>query len=223
MRMRSSVSPTARRRPSPKATARPTRKGELTRQAILDRAVRLATRLGFEGLTVGRLADELGMSKSGLFAHFRSKESLDAEVVEHAARQFVDAVIRPALAAPRGEPRLRAIFERWLGWADAPERDGGCLFVAAATELDDRPGAARDSLVRAQRDWFDFIAGAVRIAQQEGHVAADVAPDQFAQDTYGIVLAWHHTTRLLGDPAATARATRAFERLLATAHPQTRI
>jgi AcrR family transcriptional regulator len=193
------------------------RKGALTRHAILDCAVRLATRLGLEGLTVGRLADELGMSKSGLFAHFRSKDALDAAVVEHAARQFVDAVVRPALEAPRGEPRLRKIFEGWLAWSGAPEREGGCLFVATATELDDRPGPARDSLVRAQRDWFDFIAGAVRIAQQEGHISRTVSPEQFAQDTYGIVLAWHHASRLLGDDEAGPRAHRAFDRLIVDA------
>src|SRR5262252_11254590 len=127
-------------------------KGELTRQAILERATALASRVGLEGVSIGRLSEELGLSKSGLFAHFGAKQALEVEVLRFAADRFVDGVVRPALAAPRGEPRVRAVFERWLAW-DRRSRvvPGGCLFVAAATELDDRPGPARDELVRLQR------------------------------------------------------------------------
>ena len=120
------------------------RKGEQTREAILVHALRLATRVGFEGLTIGQLADDLKLSKSGLFAHFKSKENLQLQVPEMASRRFVDAVVKPALAAPRGEARVRALFERWLAWETSPSLPGGCPFVAAATELDDRPGPARD-------------------------------------------------------------------------------
>lgn len=190
-------------------------KGALTRQAILDRAAALASQLGLEGLTIGRLAQELALSKSGLFAHFQSKEALQVQVLEHAAARFVDAVVRPALAAPRGEPRLRALFERWRAWPAESGMPGGCFFVAAATELDDRPGAARDVLVRQQKDWLDTMATVGRTAVAEGHFRQDVDPEQIAHDLYGIMLVYHLGSRLLADPRADARAARAFEALLA--------
>jgi AcrR family transcriptional regulator len=189
-------------------------KGELTRQTILARATEMATRIGLEGLTIGALAEDLKLSKSGLFAHFRSKEALEVQVLEFAAAQFVDAVVRPALVSPRGEPRLRRVFEAWLTWARTTPGRGGCLFVAAATELDDRPGSARDRLVRAQRDWLDFIAGAVRIAIEERHFRPETDPQQFAHDLYGVMLAYHHASRLMKDPRAAERARRAFEALV---------
>ncbi len=192
-------------------------KGETTRQAILDRATELASQVGVTGLTIGTLADDLHLSKSGLFGHFQSKEALQIQLLEHGAASFVEQVVRPALAEPRGEPRLRALFERWLAWASG--LPGGCVFVAAASELDDRPGPVRERLVDLQRQWLDFLATSVRRAIDEGHVAADADPDQFAQDLYGIMLAWHHHTRLMRDPAAEARARRAFESLLAAARP----
>src|SRR5678815_2314775 len=123
------------------------RKGEVTRQAILERAAQLASVDGLRGLSIGRLAEDLKLSKSGLFAHVRSKEGLDQLVVELAGERFVEAVVKPALAAPRGEPRLRAIFEQWLRWPQRSGLPGGCFFVAAAAELDDRPSPARDRLV----------------------------------------------------------------------------
>ena len=111
------------------------RKGEATREAILEHAVGLARRVGLEGLTIGRLADDLDLSKSGLFAHFHSKEALQVQVLEAAADRFVDVVLKPALAVARGEPRVRALFDRWLEWERRP---GGCVFVQAAADLDDR-------------------------------------------------------------------------------------
>src|SRR5262249_45071669 len=137
-------------------------KGEATRQAILGQAAQVASRVGLEGVTIGRLADELELSKSGLFAHFQSKEALQIQTLRFAAELFVERVIRPALRAPRGEPRLRALFERWLDWARAASLEGGCLFVAAASELDDREGPVRDELVRQQRDWLELIANVAR-------------------------------------------------------------
>ena len=123
-------------------------KGEITRHAILERATALASRSGLEGISIGHLAEDLGLSKSGLFAHFGSKEALQVEILRFAAERFVENVVRPALAQPRGEPRVRAIFERWIAWDRSHSVPGGCLFVAAASELDDRPGPARDELVR---------------------------------------------------------------------------
>jgi AcrR family transcriptional regulator len=195
------------------ATA-PGRKGEQTRQAILAHALGLATRVGMEGLTIGRLAEELGLSKSGLFAHFRSKEALQVAVLETAAARFVDEVIRPALAAPRGEPRVRALFDRWLAWEQSPPLPGGCPFVAAAFELDDRPGPARDHLVRTQRDWVETLATVARTAAQERHFRADLDAEQFAHDLQGVMLAYAYASRLMTDPRARARAVAAFEALV---------
>jgi AcrR family transcriptional regulator len=189
-------------------------KGDETRAAVLDRAVDVARRVGLSGLTIGTLAEQAELSKSGLFGHFRSKEALQLQVLEHARSRFEERVARPALRAPRGEPRLRALFDRWLDWASAP---GGCPFVAAATEFDDRPGAVRDRLVQDQRDMFDMITTVFRTGIAEGHFRDDVDPGQFAQDLYGVLLARHHTLRLLGDENADARAHHAFEALLTAA------
>jgi AcrR family transcriptional regulator len=139
-------------------------KGQLTHQAILDESVQLASRLGLAGLSVGRLADEVEMSKSGLFAHFRSKEALQLQTLAHARRLFVDLVVRPALAVPDGEARLRALVERWLAWDDTA-LSGGCIFVAAAVEVDDRPGAVRDALVAGEREWIGLLASVARAAR----------------------------------------------------------
>lgn len=192
-------------------------KGELTRQAILEHATLLASRVGLEGLTIGTLADDLELSKSGLFGHFRSKEALQVQVLEHAAASFVEIVVRPALVQPRGLPRMRALFERWLGWTRSGPLPGGCLFVAAATELDDQPGPVRDRLQQLQRDWLGVIATSFRKGVAEGHFHRDADPEQFAQDLYGVALAYHHAHRLLQDPKAEARARHAFEALLSAA------
>jgi AcrR family transcriptional regulator len=189
-------------------------KGEETRRAILDRAVVLASRAGLEGLTIGGLAQELSLSKSGLFAHFRSKEVLQVETLRHAAEVFVDRVVRPALKSPRGERRLRALFDGWLSWAQEDLARGGCLFVAASTELDDRAGPARDELVRQQEDWMELIANVVRTAVKERQFRVDLDAEQFAYDLYGVMLVYHHARRLLRDAKAEVRARRAFEALV---------
>jgi AcrR family transcriptional regulator len=187
-------------------------KGEATRQAILSRAFELATVIGVSGLSIGRLAEATGLSKSGLFAHFGSKEALEVAVVEEASRQFVQEVMVPALGHPRGEPRLRALFDNWIKWGQRP---GGCFFVGVSTELDDRPGPPRDALVRAIKDWVDDIAKAVRIAISEGHFRPDVDPEQIAFEIYGLMLGMHTFHRFLREPTALDRARKAFDRLLA--------
>src|SRR5688572_16431960 len=192
-------------------------KGEQTRETILLHALGLATQVGFEGLTIGRLADELKLSKSGLFAHFGSKENLQVKVLEVASRRFVDEVVRPALSAPRGIRRVRALFERWLAWEMSPSLPGGCPFNAAATELDDRPGPARDYVVRSQRDWLDTIANTARTAVQERDFQASLDCEQFAYELQSIMLGYAHASRLLKDPKARTRTERAFEALLTTA------
>lgn len=193
---------------------RPASKGERTREAILTHALGLATRIGFEGLTIGRLAEDLRMSKSGLFAHFRSKEGLQLEILRMAGRQLIETVVKPALTAPRGEPRVRALFERWLAWERSPSLPGGCPFMAASFELDDRPGPVRDFVVQSLRDWMDMMAGAARIAVQEGHFRADLDCEQFAHEGQGIALAFVHASRLMNDPKAPVRAQSAVESLL---------
>jgi AcrR family transcriptional regulator len=190
-------------------------KGDLTKQAILEHATELASQVGLTGLTIGRLADDLALSKSGLFRHFQSKEALQVQVLEHGAARFVEEVLTPALATPPGQARLRAVFEMWRAW-DAGLA-GGCVFVAASSELDDRPGPVRDRLVELQRQWVQSLAHSFRRAADVGEVRADADPEQFAQDMYGIMLAWHHHARLLGDPEAERRARRAFDALLSSA------
>jgi AcrR family transcriptional regulator len=191
-------------------------KGDETRAAILTRAFELANVIGVSGLTIGRLAEATGLSKSGLFAHFGSKEALEVAVVEEAARQFVQEVMVPALGQPRGEPRVRALYEHWMKWG---ERDGGCFFVGASAELDDRPGAPRDALVRANKDWIDAITTAAQIAITEGHFRSDLDARQFAFELYGIMLAAHTFGRFLHERGTKGRTRDAFERLLDAARP----
>jgi AcrR family transcriptional regulator len=194
-------------------------RGTETREAILDHAVRLASEVGLEGLTIGRLASALDLSKSGLFAHFGSKDELQVQVLDRAAARFADVVVRPALAAPRGEARLRALFERWLRWPREVPQPGGCIFVQAAAELDDRPGAARDRLVALERDWLAVIARVVRGAQAEGQLRPDLDPEQVAFELHAVMLACHHASRLLRDRNAVERARRALDRLIDAARP----
>src|SRR5262245_45423251 len=144
------------------AAARATAKGARTREAILSHALALCTRIGLDGVTIGRLADDLHISKSGLFAHFGSKESLQIETLRMASARMVDQVVRPALAIARGEPRLRALFDRWLAWEGSPSLPGGCPFVTASFELDDRPGPCRDFVVQTLLDWLGTVVGAWR-------------------------------------------------------------
>ena len=186
-------------------------KGDATRRAVVARAMSVARSTGLAGLTIGRLSDEMSLSKSGLFAHFGSKESLQVAVVEEAQRQFVEQVVSPALESRRGEPRVRALFEKWLAWG---RQDGGCPFVGMATELDDQQGPAREALASAERDWQDALAQAARIAIEEKHFASALDPRQFAFEMLGIMLSFHLMHRLLGDSNAEKRARAAFEALL---------
>ena len=187
-------------------------KGEETKAAVLDRAVDLASRIGLEGLSIGGLAGETGLSKSGLFAHFDSKQNLQLEVLRTSADRFVSAVLAPALKKPRGIPRIRALFENWLAWAQS--MPGGCFFVAAANELDDRPGPLREQLVAYQRDWVGSLATAARIAVEERQFRRGLDVAQFAYDFYSNLLAYHHFSRLMSDEDAEARARRSLERLI---------
>lgn len=189
-------------------------KGPDTRRAILDQALRLASTGGLGQLSIGLLAGAAKMSKSGLFAHFRSKEQLQLEVLRAASDRFVAKVLAPALRAPRGEPRLRALVDNWLVW-DRDEFPGGCVFQAAAAELDDQPGPVRETLVETQRDLQESIAQIVRAGIESRKFRSGVDPDQVAFEVVGILLAFHRMSRLLRDEGAERRARRSFDDLLA--------
>lgn len=193
-------------------------KGAQTKQAITHRAITLASKVGLEKLTIGNLAKTLGMSKSGLFAHFASKEGLQINVMEQAVEMFTNRVIRPAIKQPRGEPRIRAIFKHWVDWENSSLMPGGCIFVGAAAEFDDCPGAARDFVATNQQSWLDFIAGAAKIAVEEGHFRKDLDTVQFAYEFISLLLGYHQLSRLLKDPKAERRLRNAFERLLERSH-----
>jgi AcrR family transcriptional regulator len=190
-------------------------KGEQTRTAILDEALKIASRLGLEGLTIGSLADATGMSKSGLFAHFGSREDLQLAVLEHFAQLYAERVFVPVLKIERGLPRLRALFERWLDWTIASGLPGGCIMISAANEYDDRPGPIRDAVIANQHRGNAITQKAVRLAVEEGHLRADTDPEQIAFEMLGIMLASHNHRRLLGDKEARKRALTAFEELVA--------
>ncbi|AYY12391.1 TetR/AcrR family transcriptional regulator [Actinobacteria bacterium YIM 96077] len=194
-------------------------KGAETRQEILRHGVTSAYHVGLAGLTIGKLALHTGMSKSGLFAHFQSKEGLQLEVLAQARADFIDTVIRPALAVPRGERRVRELFERWIN-CGLLRRPGGCLFVKAATELDEQEGPVRERLSQDHRDLLDTIAQVFRTGIAEGEFRDDADPHQFAYELNSIMLGFYHAHRLLRDDAAERRARRAFDALLDAARAQ---
>lgn len=194
-------------------------KGDATRERILDRAFLLAGRDGLEGVTIGALADELGLSKSGLFAHFGSKEELQIGVLDVASSRFTEKVLLPAFKAPRGLPRLERIFENWVAWMTDPKLPGGCLFPQAIAELDDKPGRPRDALVEAQRGLVDALAHAAQLAIDQGHLRKGTDPEQFAYELYGVVIMLNTWHRLFRDKKGVERARSAFQRLVKSHAP----
>jgi AcrR family transcriptional regulator len=188
-------------------------KGVDTRRSIIDQALRLASTQGLRQVSIGLLAGAAGMSKSGLFAHFRSKEQLQLAVLREASDRFIATVLAPALREARGEPRLRRFFDGWLRW-ETTEFPGGCPFQAASDELDDQPGPVRDYLVETQRDLFDSMTTLARVGVEAGKLSADVDPRQFAFEMAGILFAFHHTHRLLRAEDAEKQTRLAFEALL---------
>ena len=188
-------------------------KGERTRRDIIDHAFALAQEAGLEGVSLGVLASHAGLSKSGLFAHFKSKEALQLCVLDEAAERFAATVMRPAFQQPRGEPRVRALFEHFLRWK-GEENLSGCIFMALSYEYDDRPGLIRDRLVDGLRNWHDTIRRVAQAAVEEGAFCADLDTDLFAFEFQGIVMSHHHATRLLELAQATRLNVAAFEALL---------
>jgi AcrR family transcriptional regulator len=185
-------------------TAPPTGKTLATRGRILDRAVELASTEGLEALTIGRLARDLGMSKSGLFAHFGSKEELQVATVEAAVRRFVDAVVRPAMEAREGAPRLRALLGSYLDSLENGLYPGGCFFGQAGHEFDGRPGPVRDRLAAAQSDWQNLI-------EQQARAAGAEDPGQLAFELLAIEQGANYRNQLLGDKDAFRYARAALD------------
>jgi AcrR family transcriptional regulator len=192
-------------------------KGEETRASILRHAVALCSVQGLEGLSIGRLAERSGMSKSGLFGHFGSKDALQQAVLESVVDDFRSRVILPALREPGGIRRLRQLFGLWLAWASEEQRDGGCPLLGASIELDDRPGELRNYLVEKQKAWLDCIARIAAKAIEEQELRADLDVEQFAFEFNNIGLGFNFAHRLLDDTRARQRASQAFESLVASA------
>lgn len=189
-------------------------KGERTRQSILDRAVDLASVEGLEGLTIGRLADDLGMSKSGLFAHFGSKEELQLATIQAAGERFVTEVFRPALREPRGYPRLMAICRAWVSYVGRSVFPGGCFFAAASFEFDGRPGLVRAAIAKAMDEWIGALERAITMAQDEGHIERSVDAKQLAFELNSLFFGANFAHQLRRDRRALEYATTAIENRL---------
>ncbi len=194
-------------------SSKPLRKGEQTRVSILDAALDLASRDGLEGLTIGLLADRMGMSKSGVFAHFGSREDLQIEVLKLYHQQFEQEVFYPGIREPRGLPRLQALFARWVARVSR-EIASGCIYISGAVEYDDRPGPIREQLVVMVRLWQQALRRAAGQAIEEGHLSPQTDADQLVFEMYGLVLALHHDARFIRSPRAVARAESGFARLI---------
>lgn len=192
-------------------------RGERTRRQILDAAVDLASVEGLEGLSIGRLALKLDMSKSGLFAAFGSKEDLQIAAVDHAAQIFVEQVVRPALAAPRGLPRLWSLCDSKLSYMRGEVFRGGCFFAAASAEFDGRPGPVRDRVAGHMKSWLDLLQGAVQRAQDEEHLRHDVDSAQLVFELDALSQGANWAYQLFGDATAFDRARAATKARLDSA------
>ncbi|MDE2612899.1 MAG: TetR/AcrR family transcriptional regulator [Burkholderiales bacterium] len=193
-------------------------KGRQTRAAILDAALGLASQMGLEGLSIGALAEVTQMSKSGVFAHFGSREELQISVVHEYHARFEQEVFFPAMNEPRGLPRLHALFEHWVRRVSV-ELDSGCIYISGAVDFDDRPGPVRDALATMVRAWHAALERAIRLAVDAGQLRADTDTEQMLFEIHGLILALHHDARFLRNPGVLDRARRGFERLLAHYRP----
>jgi AcrR family transcriptional regulator len=189
-------------------------KGERTRSAILVEAARLATVDGLEGLSIGGLATAIGMSKSGLYAHFGSKEDLQLATIASARETFVAEVFVPALDAPQGVKRLRAACDAFLSHIERRVFPGGCFFAVAAADVGTRPGAVRDAVAAQQRDWIELLERLARKAMDVGELAPGVDPAQLAFELNAILVSASTTFVLQGDASVFDRARAAVRRLV---------
>ena len=205
---------------SQKASPRPRReqppKSERTKSVILRHAVNLASTEGLEGLTIGRLADLLNMSKSGLFAHFGSKLELQIETVNAARGIFIDEIVRPALAKPEGMPRLWALCDGWLSLIERKVFTGGCFFTAASFEFDSRKGPVRDRIAEIMRQWLVTLTNAVEIAQTAGQLDAKLEADKLAFEMHAMAMGAQWAYQLLDDKKAFHKARIAILQKLKT-------
>ncbi len=198
-----------------KAQSKPS-KGEETRAVILKAALRHASVAGYDALTIGVLAEQTGMSKSGLFAHFGSKEELQIATLDEAVRRFNEAAFMPALSAPRGLKRLIALFDNWLAWTARADLSA-CPMMVASTEFDDREGAMRDAVVEHMQRLHQSLVKSVEMTIQTGEFAADTDSEQFAFEVFGVISSCYRSRSLFRDKDANTRAKRAFDRLIVSA------
>ncbi|MEX1032285.1 MAG: TetR/AcrR family transcriptional regulator [Cellvibrionaceae bacterium] len=186
-------------------------KGETTRQQIINEAMRQSVSLGFEGISLGGLAGSLAMSKSGLYAHFKSKEALQLAILEEAIARFIQAVTKPAMAKPKGLERLRAVFMNYLDWIQGDKTDlDGCIFMTLAQEYSGKPGPIRDLLVASQQQWRTALQ---QLAEQAFPTKRQDA-EQFTFEMIGVALSFQQSWKLIKDPSALQRAQQAFEHLI---------
>ncbi|MES2510170.1 MAG: TetR/AcrR family transcriptional regulator [Pseudomonadota bacterium] len=188
-------------------------KGQQTKAAIVDAALGLATQIGLEGLSIGALAEVMHMSKSGVFAHFGSREELQISVIREYHTRFEEEVFYPALREPRGLPRLQALFQNWMV-RTSTEIDSGCLYIGGAVEFDDRPGPVRDALAGSVQTWLAAMYRAVVQAKETGHLRADAEEHQMAFEIHGLILALHYEARFLKTPGSMDRANAGFANII---------
>ncbi|MES2977161.1 MAG: TetR/AcrR family transcriptional regulator [Pseudomonadota bacterium] len=196
------------------ASGRNPQKGQQTKAAIVDAALGLATQIGLEGLSIGAVAEIMKMSKSGVFAHFGSREELQISVIREYFARFEEDVFYPALEEPRGLPRLRALFNNWMKQV-AVELQSGCIFISGAVEFDDRPGPVRDALATSVQTWLAALDKALVQAREAGDLHGDIDEHQVAFEIHALILALHYEARFLRNAGSTERAMRAFESILA--------
>lgn len=188
-------------------------KGQQTKMAILDAALGLATQIGLEGLSIGAVAEATHMSKSGVFAHFGSREELQISVIREYFTRFEQEIFYPAMKEPRGLPRVQALFSNWMKRV-AVEIQSGCIFISGAAEFDDRPGPVRDALAASVRIWLNALDRAVLAARDQGHLAPDTDAHQMAFEIHGLILALHYEARFLQTPGSMERANKGFNNVL---------
>ena len=198
---------------APQSIIRVPQKGQQTKATIVDAALSLATQVGLEGLSIGAVAELTKMSKSGVFAHFGSREELQISVVREYHVRFEQEVFYPALTVPRGLPRLRAMFANWMK-RSSTEIESGCIYISGASELDDRPGPVRDALVESVSVWRAAVSRAVVLAKNEGHLRADADERQIAFEMQGLILALHYEARFLRVPGSIGLASAGFDSIL---------
>lgn len=200
--------------PLPEPGRRVLIKGQQTKAAIIDAALGLASQIGLEGLSIGAVAEVTGMSKSGVFAHFGSREELQISVIREYHDRFESSVFYAAMQKNRGLPRLQALFDNWMVQTSA-EIDSGCIYISGAVEFDDRSGPVRDALASSVATWQTALRRAVELAQAQGQLSQEADPHQIAFEIHGLILALHYEARFLRNPSATERARQGFQHILA--------